>query len=56
MPNFCASEWENLFSRYERRRKCGFVKKKDLCRIFVPASGKTCFHTTSAAENAVFTK
>ena len=56
MPNFRASEWENLFSRNERRRKCGFVKKKDLCRIFVPASVKTCFHPTSAAENAVFTK
>ena len=23
MPNFRASEWENLFSRNERRRKCG---------------------------------
>ena len=34
------------------RRLC---KKKDVCRIFVPASEKTCFHATSAAENAVFT-
>ena len=23
MPNFRASEWENLFSHNERRRKCG---------------------------------
>ena len=23
MPNFRASEWENLFSRNERSRKCG---------------------------------
>ena len=25
-PNFRASEWENLFSRNERRRKCGIYE------------------------------
>ena len=27
MPNFRASEWENLFSRNERSRKCLLVQK-----------------------------
>ena len=27
MPNFRASEWENLFSPNERRRKCLLVQK-----------------------------
>ena len=26
MPNFRASEWENLFSRNERSRKCGIYE------------------------------
>ncbi len=35
--NFRASELENLFSFNECSRKC-YLRKKKLCRIFVPAS------------------
>ena len=45
-----------VFTQRVQPKMRGLCKKKDVCRIFVPASGKTCFHTTSAAENAVFTK
>ena len=34
MPNFRASEWENLFSRNERRRKCGVCKKERIVPNF----------------------
>ena len=50
----CQRVGKPVFTQRAQPKMRKLCKEKEISRIFVPASGKTCFHATSAAENAMF--